>query len=115
MIVIIAITVENIFIVTMTKAMSRNVLALKKLSEGELNIQENSKDLNRKDEIGEIVQATQQLKKSLVRIIEGVNEAASSMLSACEELEQVSEETATTTEGIEKAVEDMATGAMSQA
>lgn len=115
MIVIFAVVVENIVIVIMTNAIDRNVNNLKLLSDGDLNILLKEKDLKRKDEIGEIVQATEHLKESLKTIMTEVNQTATSLLTASEELEQVSEETSTTTEEIEKAVEDVATSAMSQA
>jgi methyl-accepting chemotaxis protein len=115
LIVLIAIAIANIAVVMMSKAIRRNVAVLKSLSEGDLNIQQDKRDLKRKDEIGEIVQATLNLKDSLKTIISEVNQTAASLLAASEELEQVSEQTATTTEEIEKAVEDVAAGAMSQA
>lgn len=114
-VIVIVIAVENVFVVTLSKAMRRNVNALNTLANGNLNFEQNKKDLKRKDEIGEIVRATDALKNSLFSIITEVNKMASSLLGACEELEQVSEETAATTEGIEKAVEEIATGATSQA
>lgn len=114
-IVLIAIAIANIAVVLMSKAMRRNVTALQSLSEGDLNIQQHERDLKRKDEIGEIVQATYNLKNSFMNIVTEVKQTASSLLAASEELEQVSEQTAITTEGIERAVEDVADGAMSQA
>ncbi len=115
LILIIVVVLENFFVVTMTKAIGRNVAILKSISEGDLNTMENEKDLRRKDEIGELVKATVNLRESLTNIIAGIHHSASSLLMASEELEHVAEETAITTEGIEKAVEDMAAGAMSQA
>jgi len=114
-IVFISILLESILIKKLTKTMARNVDVLKRISEGELNMEQNKKDVLRKDEIGDIANATLHLKDSLKNIISEVNQTASSLLAASEELEQVSEETATTTDGIEKAVEDIALGATAQA
>ncbi|MFA9464754.1 MAG: methyl-accepting chemotaxis protein [Velocimicrobium sp.] len=114
-IVLITIIFESMIIQSITKTMSRNVEVLKRISEGELSIEQDKKDILRKDEIGDIANATLHLKDSLKNIISGVNQTASSLLGASEELEQVSEETATTTDGIEKAVEEVALGATSQA
>ena len=114
-IVVISILAENMLVLKLTRAMTRNVNDLKELSAGNLKIEPEEKDLSRKDEIGEIIKATSDLKNSLKKIISEVNHSAESLLSASEELEQVSEETATTTEGIEKAVEEVALGATAQA
>ena len=114
-IIIIALAIENIFILALTRAMDRNVIALEKLADGELNFEENEKDSMRKDEIGEIFKATMHLRNSFKTIISEVNDTASTLLAASEELEQVSEHTSSTTEEIGKAVEDIAQGAMSQA
>lgn len=104
-----------VFAINITKAIGRNVNLLKKLSEGELNVQGDDRDLRRRDEIGDIVNATIYLKNTFTDIITQVNQTAGSLLATSEELEQVSEQTVTTTEEIENAVEDVAAGAMSQA
>lgn len=114
-IVLISMLLESMLIKRLTNTMSRNVEVLKRISEGELNMEQDKKDVLRKDEIGDIANATLHLKDSLKNIISEVNQTASSLLTASEELERVSEETAITTDGIEKAVEDVAHGATSQA
>lgn len=115
-ILLLALCILNYFYISnIIKAIDRNVLLLSKLSEGDLNVKENEKDLKRKDEIGDIASAIINLRNSFKNIIVQVNQTAMSLLTASEELEQVSEEAASTTEGIEKAVEEIAIGATSQA
>ena len=114
-VMLIVIAGENAIVVRLSKAIRRNVESLNLLAGGQLTFEQEEKDLKRQDEIGEIVRATDALRKSFFNIIKEVNQTASSLLTACEDLEQVSEETSATTEGIEKAVEDIAIGATTQA
>lgn len=114
-IIMVSVLILTIFVGKIINAIKRNVVTLNTLSEGNLSFELSNKDLTRKDEIGEIVRATDRLKNSLLSMISEVNNTAASVLTACEELENVSEETAANTEEIEKAVEEVAGGATQQA
>lgn len=114
-ILILSIFIALIMVLSITKALDRTISQLNQLSEGNLQFEENKKDMNRQDEIGSIVNATTKLKHSLTKVIRGITETTSVLASSSEGLEQVSKQNSITVDGIDNAIEDIASGAISQA
>ena len=104
-----------IFLHRFVKLALNNVSAdIIKLSQGDLTLKFNEKNLARNDEIGEITQSAQllldQLSKIIMNVKQGAKDVASAsqnMTSSSEQLSQGSNEQASTTEEVSSTMEEM--------
>ncbi|MCI8326208.1 MAG: methyl-accepting chemotaxis protein [Lachnospiraceae bacterium] len=89
--------------------------ALVNLSHGQMKANVDKKFLARKDEIGAIANAYNDLQNKLRSIIGDIKESSSVLLESGENLNQMAEQSNVAAEEISRAVEDVSKGAVSQA
>ncbi len=100
---------------SITKVLGSGVKGLINISKGKLNIDIHSKFLDRGDEIGQLMNATNSLKMELSQIIGNVVTHSNLLLEAADNLDSTAKRTTETVEQVENAVQEIAEGASSQA
>ncbi|MFJ5624296.1 methyl-accepting chemotaxis protein [Peribacillus loiseleuriae] len=85
--------------------------ATNKLSQGDLSVRVN---LTSKDELGQLAQAFDQMRKSLSKIILEVREKSSSLAASSEQLNASTEQNTSATEQISSSIQEVAAGMESQ-
>lgn len=89
--------------------------ALVDLSNGRVNIHIDARLLKRKDEIGKMANALNDLKTKLVTIISDIKTSSAVLLDSGENLSQMAQQSNVAADEISRAVEDISKGAVSQA
>lgn len=100
---------------TMAATMKRIDRCLDTMSTGDLTVSFNAKDLERKDEIGNIARTTQLLRDRFIKVIGDIKASVSVVKKASENVDLMSGQSSRTVEDISHAIEEIATGASSQA
>lgn len=78
------------------------------------NLSAASLNINRKDEIGQLTKAMNQMTDNLQSLVGGISDISTELASSAEELQAGSEETSRATEQITSAIQEVATGAEEQ-
>ena len=99
----------------MAATMKRIDRCLDIMSTGDLTVSFNAKDLERKDEIGNIARTTQLLRDRFIKVIGDIKDSVSVVKKASENVDLMSGQSSRTVEDISHAIEEIATGASSQA
>lgn len=87
----------------------------KELANLDLTKDVSQKDLNRKDEFGDLAQALRSISESFRGIIKKINDSADQLAATSQEFTATSQESATAVGEVSKTVEEMANGASQQA
>jgi methyl-accepting chemotaxis protein len=116
LVMVIAFSILSFFI---TKLFAHGIVllesALKNLERGELNIEINEKLLNRKDEVGGITRALNNVVIRFKSVIGVLNQSCETLLTEGEDLENIATQSSTTSEDISVAIDEIAKGAVTQA
>ncbi len=99
----------------LVNALQKGINALVEVSEGKLNGELDSKLLTRKDEIGDVAKAIQELKNKLTAVISDIKKQSNDIMEASTYLNEKTAETTNSVEQVEKAIEEIADGANNQA
>lgn len=100
---------------TLTKPIVNAVEYSKKIADLDLTNDVSEKDLNRKDEVGDLSRAFQNIIDALRGIIKQINDSSEQVAGTSEELTATSQQSATAAEEVSKTIEQMAKGASEQA
>ncbi|SEG05880.1 methyl-accepting chemotaxis sensory transducer with Cache sensor [Caloramator fervidus] len=92
-----------------------SIKVLDEISKGILNINVSQKLLNRKDELGKIAKATENMRKVLLNMVKNIKEASDSIGSKTNYLASVSEEVSASSQNVDAATNDVAKGTVNQA
>ncbi len=107
----VAITIVN----RMSGALSYSTKEIKKLADGELHFIQDNKNLNRKDEIGDVAQATQQVVQELTGIVKNIISTSNTLADFSDNFVKAFGNINENIANIDVAVEGIANGATSQA
>ena len=114
-IAILCIIVAPLIATSMSNAVEAGSRAVKEVASGNLNVEVETKYLNRKDVIGDLCRAVMSMKDELRYIISDINSHTQTLLSSAGNLDDNAQTTLTTVDSVDKAVNDIAEGATSQA
>ncbi len=99
----------------LSKAIQKEEGVIRQLAEGNLNIQVDSKLKGRKDELGSIANALDNLVSQLSRILNHLQQSSDELHKSGQSLDEMAERVNVNASEIGKAVEDISQGAVSQA
>lgn len=97
------------------KALQAGVQSVKEVAKGNLKVKISDKDLNRKDEAGELLRELQHLIDSLKNILGDIKKQSKVLDEASDHLNSTAQETNNVVSQVEVAVQEIANGASSQA
>ncbi|HHY70552.1 MAG TPA: HAMP domain-containing protein [Thermoanaerobacterales bacterium] len=100
---------------SISKPIKNAVEYSKKLANLDLTKDVSQRDLNRKDEFGDLAQALHSIADSFKDIIGKISDSSEQMAAASQEFTAISQESATAVEEISRTVEEIANGASDQA
>ncbi|CAG9709820.1 methyl-accepting chemotaxis protein [Clostridium neonatale] len=114
-VIIIAILLILISMSMIIKSLRRSVVNLELVSKGILNSKLDSKDLKRKDEIGDIARATEDVRNSIKGIVQNITDTTSTLIDFASDLREKSNKSSNMTKEVEKTVEEVAQSSTNQA
>lgn len=100
---------------TISRVLKYEITSLEYLAMGNLNVQIDKKNLQRKDEIGDLSRAIDTLKIDLRSVIGGISESTNLLISSSDSLEQTSHQTFENMDYVMQSVDTITTSAISQA
>lgn len=100
---------------TISRVLKSEITSLEYLAMGNLNVQIDKKNLQRKDEIGDLSRAIDTLKIDLRSVIGGISESTNLLISSSDSLEQTSHQTFENMDYVMQSVDTITTSAISQA
>ena len=100
---------------TISRVLKPEITSLEYLAMGNLNVQIDKKNLQRKDEIGDLSRAIDTLKTDLRSVIGGISESTNLLISSSDSLEQTSHQTFENMDYVMQSVDTITTSAISQA
>ena len=100
---------------TISRVLKSEITNLEYLAMGNLNVQIDKKNLQRKDEIGDLSRAIDTLKTDLRSVIGGISESTNLLISSSDSLEQTSHQTFENMDYVMQSVDTITTSAISQA
>ena len=100
---------------TISRVLKCEITSLEYLAMGNLNVQIDKKNLQRKDEIGDLSRAIDTLKTDLRSVIGGISESTNLLISSSDSLEQTSHQTFENMDYVMQSVDTITTSAISQA
>lgn len=100
---------------TISRVLKSEITSLEYLAMGNLNVQIDKKNLQRKDEIGDLSRAIDTLKTDLRSVIGGISESTNLLISSSDSLEQTSHQTFENMDYVMQSVDTITTSAISQA
>lgn len=106
------------FAVNLTRPVKRLALEINRIADYDLSgsaLKSDEKLLKKKDEIGQIANATLLMEHNLVELIKGISDNASHVSSSAEELTAMSEQSSLSAEEVAKTIQEIADGASEQA
>ena len=107
--------VVSLYATTIANGIRRSVESVKEVSEGNLNVQIDTRYQNRKDEIGDLTRAVMNLQNALQTIIGGISESTEHIIVASDYLMDTSGETGENMKSVKSAVDMITEGANKQA
>ncbi len=114
-VIIIAILLILISMRVIIKSLRRSVANLELVSKGILNSELNIKDLKRKDEIGDIARATENVRNSIKSIVQNITDTTGTLIDFASDLRGKSIKSSNMAKEVEKTVEEVAQGSTNQA
>ena len=100
---------------TISRVLKYEITSLEYLAMGNLNVQIDKKNLQRKDEIGDLSRAIDTLKTDLRSVIGGISESTNLLISSSDSLQQTSHQTFENMDYVMQSVDTITTSAISQA
>lgn len=100
---------------TISRVLKSEITSLEYVAMGNLNVQIDKKNLQRKDEIGDLSRAIDTLKTDLRSVIGGISESTNLLISSSDSLEQTSHQTFENMDYVMQSVDTITTSAISQA
>ena len=100
---------------TISRVLKSEITSLEYLAMRNLNVQIDKKNLQRKDEIGDLSRAIDTLKTDLRSVIGGISESTNLLISSSDSLEQTSHQTFENMDYVMQSVDTITTSAISQA
>lgn len=96
-------------------SLNRTIKVLDGAAAGNLTSMVISRDLNRKDEMGNLARHTDEVLKSLAKLIAKVGTTSDVIVNASEKLEKMANQTSNASDDVARSMTDMANGATAQA
>ena len=96
-------------------SLNRTIKVLDSAAEGNLTVMAQPKDTARKDETGTLARHTNQVIKSLAKVIAKVGTTSDVIVAASEKLEKMTDQTSNASDDVARSMSDMANGATAQA
>lgn len=116
---VVVILLGGILIIAFSRALSKAIqkeeVVIRELAEGNLNIQVDEKLKERRDELGSIAKALDDLVAQLSKILNHLQDSSNELLKSGQSLDEMAERVNINASEIGKAVEDISQGAVSQA
>jgi len=114
-IMILSIIVSTITSKFISRSIKQTELAVSELANGNLTIKVDEKVLLRRDEIGSMAKAVEELKTKLSTIIGDIKQSSLVLLDSGNSLSEMAVQSSSTTDEMSKVIEDISKGAVSQA
>lgn len=114
-VLVICIIIVEISATSITRALKKGIASVQEVSAGHLDVAFDSKILERKDEVGDLTKAIQNLQNELLKIIKGIKESTDMLMEASNTLEDTSHQTYDGMREVEATVDSVTTGANLQA
>lgn len=111
----ICIIIVEISATSITRALKKGIASVQEVSAGHLDVAFDSKILERKDEVGDLTKAIQNLQNELLKIIKGIKESTDMLMEASNTLEDTSHQTYDGMREVEATVDSVTNGANLQA
>lgn len=115
MVLVICIIIVEISATSITRALKKGIASVQEVSAGHLDVAFDSKILERKDEVGDLTKAIQNLQNELLKIIKGIKESTDMLMEASNTLEDTSHQTYDGMREVEATVDSVTNGANLQA
>lgn len=96
-------------------SLNRTIKVLDSAAEGNLTVMAQPKDTARKDETGTLARHTNQVIKSLAKVIAKVGTTSDVIVAASEKLDKMTDQTSNASDDVARSMSDMANGATAQA
>lgn len=100
---------------SISKALNAEIICVKDLATGNLNVPLNRKHMGRKDELGDLTRAIDKLQSDLRNMIGGISDSTTRLIQASNALEETSHQTLANMDHVMKSVGTITSGAVSQA
>ena len=114
-VLVICIIIVEISATSITRALKKGIASVQEVSAGNLDVAFDSKILERKDEVGDLTKAIQNLQNELLKIIKGIKESTDMLMEASNTLEDTSHQTYDGMREVEATVDSVTNGANLQA
>lgn len=114
-VLVICIIIVEISATSITRALKKGIASVQEVSAGHLDVAFDSKILERKDEVGDLTKAIQNLQNELLKIIKGIKESTGMLMEASNTLEDTSHQTYDGMREVEATVDSVTNGANLQA
>lgn len=114
-VLVICIIIVEISATSITHALKKGIASVQEVSAGHLDVAFDSKILERKDEVGDLTKAIQNLQNELLKIIKGIKESTDMLMEASNTLEDTSHQTYDGMREVEATVDSVTNGANLQA
>lgn len=114
-VLVICIIIVEISATSITRALKKGIASVQEVSAGHLDVAFDSKILERKDEVGDLTKAIQNLQNELLKIIKGIKESTDMLMEASNTLEDTSHQTYDGMREVEATVDSVTNGANLQA
>lgn len=117
MVVLMIITAVVVRFVTweLVNSLNRSIDVLDEATRGNLTASLASRDLNRKDEMGNLARHTNDVLRSLAKLIAKIGTTSDVIVAASEKLEKMTNQTSNASDDVARSMTDMANGATAQA
>lgn len=114
-VLVICIIIVEISATSITHALKKGIASVQEVSAGHLDVAFDSKILERKDEVGDLTKAIQNLQNELLKIIKGIKGSTDMLMGASNTLEDTSHQTYDGMREVEATVDSVTNGANLQA
>ena len=114
-VLVICIIIVEISATSITRALKKGIASVQEVSAGHLDVAFDSKILERKDEVGDLTKAIQNLQNELLKIIKGIKGSTDMLMEASNTLEDTSHQTYDGMREVEATVDSVTNGANLQA
>ena len=114
-VLVICIIIVEISATSITRALKKGIASVQEVSAGHLDVEFDRKILERKDEVGDLTKAIQNLQNELLKIIKGIKGSTDMLMEASNTLEDTSHQTYDGMREVEATVDSVTNGANLQA